>query len=110
MVELTLVSCYIVNNDGNCIFLMNYFIYENQNNFEMEFSFLQSAGNQVVEFLQKLCSNDVNMPVGGVVHSGMQNERGGYENDCLLIRRTDNRCSSSVKQLLRYILLGHHES
>lgn len=50
----------------------------------------KSAGNQVVEFLQKLCSNDVNMPVGGVVHSGMQNERGGYENDCLLIRRTDN--------------------
>ena len=50
----------------------------------------QSAGNQVVEFMQKLCSNDVNMPLGGVVHSGMQNERGGYENDCLLIRRSDN--------------------
>ncbi|XP_045601946.2 pyruvate dehydrogenase phosphatase regulatory subunit, mitochondrial isoform X1 [Procambarus clarkii] len=50
----------------------------------------KSAGNQVVEYMQKLCSNDVNMPVGGVVHSGMQNERGGYENDCLLIRRTDN--------------------
>lgn len=50
----------------------------------------KSAGNQVVEFMQKLCSNDVNMPLGGVIHSGMQNERGGYENDCLLIRRTDN--------------------
>ncbi|KAG0724199.1 Pyruvate dehydrogenase phosphatase regulatory subunit, mitochondrial [Chionoecetes opilio] len=49
-----------------------------------------SPGSQVVEFMQKLCSNDVNMPVGGVVHSGMQNERGGYENDCLLIRRSDN--------------------
>ncbi|XP_042240778.1 pyruvate dehydrogenase phosphatase regulatory subunit, mitochondrial-like isoform X2 [Homarus americanus] len=49
-----------------------------------------SAGNQVVEYMQKLCSNDVNMPVGGVIHSGMQNERGGFENDCLLIRRTDN--------------------
>ncbi|KAK3885748.1 hypothetical protein Pcinc_010060 [Petrolisthes cinctipes] len=50
----------------------------------------KSGGNQVVEFLQKLCSNDVNLPVAGVVHSGMQNERGGYENDCLLIRRNEN--------------------
>ncbi|KAK7062511.1 hypothetical protein SK128_002111 [Halocaridina rubra] len=50
----------------------------------------KSAGNQVVEYMQKLCSNDVNTPVGGVIHTGMQNERGGYENDCLLIRRTDN--------------------
>ncbi|XP_068247209.1 pyruvate dehydrogenase phosphatase regulatory subunit, mitochondrial-like isoform X2 [Palaemon carinicauda] len=51
---------------------------------------MKSAGNQVVEYMQKLCSNDVNTPVGGVIHTGMQNERGGYENDCLLIRRTDN--------------------
>ncbi|XP_071535979.1 pyruvate dehydrogenase phosphatase regulatory subunit, mitochondrial-like isoform X2 [Panulirus ornatus] len=49
-----------------------------------------SAGSQVVEYMQKLCSNDVNVPVGGVIHSGMQNERGGFENDCLLIRRSDN--------------------
>lgn len=50
----------------------------------------KSAGNQVVEYMQKLCSNDVNMPVGGVIHTGMQNERGGFENDCLLVRKTDN--------------------
>lgn len=50
----------------------------------------KSAGNQVVEYMQKLCSNDVNTPEGGVIHTGMQNDRGGYENDCLLIRRTDN--------------------
>ncbi|XP_047474686.1 pyruvate dehydrogenase phosphatase regulatory subunit, mitochondrial-like isoform X1 [Penaeus chinensis] len=51
----------------------------------------KSAGNQVVEYMQKLSCNDVNMPVGGVIHTGMLNERGGYENDCLLIRRADNR-------------------
>lgn len=60
----------------------------------------QSAANQVVEFMQKLCSNDVNMPLGGVVHSGMQNERGGYENDCLLIRRSDNRWNFVFQHLL----------
>jgi len=41
----------------------------------------------VVQYLQTLCSNDVNIPVGGIVPTGMQNEGGGYENDCLLIRR-----------------------
>lgn len=61
----------------------------------------QSAGNQVVEFMQKLCSNDVNMPVGGVVHSGMQNDRGGYENDCLLIRRSDNRWDILLEYVYR---------
>ena len=44
-----------------------------------------------MDYVQKLCSNDVNVPVGGVVHTGMQNDRGGYENDCLLIRNADNR-------------------
>jgi len=44
-----------------------------------------------VTFLQKMCSNDVDVPLGGVVNTGMHNEHGGYENDCLLIRRTNNR-------------------
>ncbi|XP_047741158.1 pyruvate dehydrogenase phosphatase regulatory subunit, mitochondrial [Hyalella azteca] len=51
----------------------------------------KSSGDEVVGYLQKLCSNDVDVPVGGVVHTGMQNEHGGYENDCLLIRRAANR-------------------
>jgi len=44
----------------------------------------------VVNYLQMLCSNDVNIPVGGIIPTGMQNEGGGYENDCLLIRRDTN--------------------
>ena len=60
---------------------------------------LQSAGNEVVSYLQKLCSNDVDVPVGGVVHTGMQNEHGGYENDCLLIRRAENRWEYPAFQL-----------
>nr|CAD7439980.1 unnamed protein product [Timema bartmani] len=49
-----------------------------------------SSGTEVVDYLQKLCSNDVNIPVGGCAHTGMQNERGGYENDCMLVRLTNN--------------------
>lgn len=41
----------------------------------------------VVEYLQKVCASDIDVPVGGVVSSGMMNQNGGYENNCLLIRR-----------------------
>ncbi|KAF9412520.1 hypothetical protein HW555_008989 [Spodoptera exigua] len=43
---------------------------------------IQSQGREVVDMLQYLCSNDVDVPVGSIIHTGMQNERGGYENDC----------------------------
>merc|ERR1719427_146203 len=44
----------------------------------------------VVNYLQKLCSNDVDIPINGIIPTGMQNEGGGYENDCLLVRRDGN--------------------
>ncbi|KAJ3639735.1 hypothetical protein Zmor_003076 [Zophobas morio] len=52
---------------------------------------IKSEGLEIVTFLQKLCSNDVNIPVGAIVHTGMQNERGGYENDCMIVRQAENR-------------------
>lgn len=45
----------------------------------------------MVDYLQKLCSNDVNIPVGAISHTGMQNDRGGYENDCIMVRLSENR-------------------
>lgn len=51
---------------------------------------IKSAGREVVSYLQHLCSNDVNIPVGGIAHTGMQNDRGGYENDCVLVRQAEN--------------------
>ncbi|KAJ2954097.1 hypothetical protein O0L34_g2314 [Tuta absoluta] len=51
---------------------------------------LQSQGREVVDTLQYLCSNDVDVPVGSIIHTGMQNKRGGYENDCSLARITEN--------------------
>ncbi|XP_066995066.1 pyruvate dehydrogenase phosphatase regulatory subunit, mitochondrial isoform X2 [Anabrus simplex] len=51
---------------------------------------LRSKGNEVVDVLQYLCSNDVDIPLGGIIHTGMQNIHGGYENDCSLARLAEN--------------------
>uniref|UniRef100_A0A8D8PN36 Pyruvate dehydrogenase phosphatase regulatory subunit, mitochondrial n=1 Tax=Cacopsylla melanoneura TaxID=428564 RepID=A0A8D8PN36_9HEMI len=51
---------------------------------------LASPGLEVVDLLQYLCSNDVDVPVGSIIHTGMQNEVGGYENDCSLVRLAPN--------------------
>ncbi|CAF1173712.1 unnamed protein product [Adineta steineri] len=46
---------------------------------------LKSANRSVVDFLQMLCANNIDMPIGTVVHTGMSNEQSGYENDCSVI-------------------------
>ncbi|XP_035251702.1 pyruvate dehydrogenase phosphatase regulatory subunit, mitochondrial [Anguilla anguilla] len=51
---------------------------------------LSSTGDQALELLQLLCSNDLDVPVGSIVHTGMLNERGGYENDCSVVRISKN--------------------
>ncbi|XP_044741154.1 pyruvate dehydrogenase phosphatase regulatory subunit, mitochondrial-like [Chrysoperla carnea] len=49
-----------------------------------------TSKSEVLNYLQQLCSNDVDIPVGSITHTGMQNERGGYENDCMLVRQDEN--------------------
>ncbi|XP_066597840.1 pyruvate dehydrogenase phosphatase regulatory subunit, mitochondrial-like isoform X2 [Prorops nasuta] len=51
---------------------------------------IMSSRLEVVNYLQKLCSTDVNIPIGNIVHTGMQNDRGGYENHCMLVRQKEN--------------------
>uniref|UniRef100_A0A8C9WI10 Pyruvate dehydrogenase phosphatase regulatory subunit, mitochondrial n=1 Tax=Scleropages formosus TaxID=113540 RepID=A0A8C9WI10_SCLFO len=51
---------------------------------------LSSTGDQALELLQHLCANDLDVPVGHIVHTGMLNERGGYENDCSVVRISKN--------------------
>lgn len=47
--------------------------------------------SEIVDFLQYLCSNDVDIKIGDICHTGMQNEHsGGYENDCSLARLSPN--------------------
>ena len=44
-------------------------------------------GDEAVSYMQKLCCNNVDMPVGSIASCVMLNERGTYENDCLVLRR-----------------------
>ena len=53
----------------------------------------------MVNFLQYVCSNDVDKAVGSIVHTGMQNENGGYENDCSVIRLANNRYHTTAEKL-----------
>lgn len=57
----------------------------------------QSTGDQALELLQHLCANDLDVPVGHIVHTGMLNKRGGYENDCSVVRLSKNRFEASRK-------------
>lgn len=52
---------------------------------------LWSKGDEVLKALQFICSNDVDVRVGSVIHTGMQNRNGGYENDCSLARLSKNQ-------------------
>jgi len=72
---------------------------------------LWSAGHEVVDFLQYMCSNDVDIPIGHIVHTGMQNQWGGYENDCSVARLAENRymlMSPSIQQMRSYTWLKRH--
>ena len=44
----------------------------------------------MVDYLQYICANDVDQTLGTVIHTGILNERGGYENDCSVVRMADN--------------------
>jgi len=50
---------------------------------------LQGRDAQAV--LQRLCANDMNVPVGASVYTGLLNERGGYESDVTVSRIGHNR-------------------
>lgn len=52
---------------------------------------LQSKDREVVDFLQYVCANDIDREIGSVVHTGMLNYRGGFENDCSIVRLAKNR-------------------
>ena len=72
---------------------------------------LWSSGTEVVDFLQWMCSNNVDIPVNNVVHTGMQNEWGGFENDCTVTRIAENRfmlMSPSIQQIRSISWLKRH--
>jgi glycine cleavage system aminomethyltransferase T/glycine/D-amino acid oxidase-like deaminating enzyme len=55
---------------------------------QSSFAKLLVQGKDAGEFLQRVCSNDMNVDIGKIVYTGMLNERGGMETD-LTITRTN---------------------
>ncbi len=51
------------------------------------FAKLQLKGRDAVTVLQRLCGNNVDVPVGRTVYTGMFNERGGFESDLTVVRQ-----------------------
>lgn len=51
---------------------------------------IKSQDRSALDFLQYVCSNDMDKPVGTVMHTGMLNSRGGYENDCSVYHANAN--------------------
>ncbi|XP_052233502.1 pyruvate dehydrogenase phosphatase regulatory subunit, mitochondrial-like isoform X2 [Dreissena polymorpha] len=51
---------------------------------------IKSKGSEALDFLQYMCSNDINHGIGTVIHTGMLNSHGGYENDCSIVPLRDN--------------------
>ncbi|GFR74605.1 pyruvate dehydrogenase phosphatase regulatory subunit, mitochondrial [Elysia marginata] len=51
---------------------------------------VRSRGDEATAYLQYLCSNNIASEVGTIVHTGMQNKQGGFENDCTVARLDQN--------------------
>lgn len=58
---------------------------------ETSFSKIEVLGPGACAFLQRLCANDVDRPVGAVVYTQMLNPRGGIECDFTVTRLADDR-------------------
>jgi glycine cleavage system aminomethyltransferase T len=58
---------------------------------ESSFAKIEVEGPGAVAFLQRLCANDVDRPVGSVVYSQMLNRRGGIECDFTVTRLAEER-------------------
>ena len=54
-------------------------------------SFQSPVDGECEDFLQRLCSNDVSMPLEHAVHTLVLNKHGGIELNCTVIRSTENR-------------------
>ena len=58
---------------------------------ESSFSKLEVLGSGACAFLERICANRIDKPVGSVVYTQMLNPRGGIECDLSVIRRASDR-------------------
>jgi glycine cleavage system aminomethyltransferase T/glycine/D-amino acid oxidase-like deaminating enzyme len=60
-------------------------------------------GRDALDVLQRLCGNNVDVPIGRLVYTGMFNERGGFESDLTVLRTASHEfyLLSSTAQTVR---------
>ncbi len=58
---------------------------------QSSFSKLQLQGHDALAVLQRLCANEIDIPVDKMVYTAMLNERGGFESDLTIIRQKPDR-------------------
>ncbi len=58
---------------------------------ESSFAKIEVDGPGAVTFLQRLCANDIDRPMGAIVYTQMLNQRGGIECDFTVTRLADDR-------------------
>ena len=58
---------------------------------QTSFSKLLLQGRDAIDVLQRLCANEVDVPVDKMVYTAMLNERGGFESDLTIIRQAHDR-------------------
>ena len=58
---------------------------------QSSFSKLLLQGRDALAVLQRLCANDIDVPVDKMVYTAMLNERGGFESDLTVIRQNPDR-------------------
>jgi glycine cleavage system T protein len=58
---------------------------------ESSFAKIAVEGPGAAAFLQRLCANDVDRPVGSIIYTSMLNRRGGIECDFTVTRLTEQR-------------------
>jgi glycine cleavage system T protein len=58
---------------------------------ESSFAKIEVEGDDALAFLQRICTNDVDRPVGAIVYTQMLNRRGGIECDLTVTRLEEDR-------------------
>jgi glycine cleavage system aminomethyltransferase T len=71
---------------------------------ETSFSKLELTGTGTVEFLNRVCANEMDQPVGSVIYTQLCNERGGIECDL-----TATRLDASRYLLVTGTAFGQHD-
>ncbi len=58
---------------------------------QSSFSKLLLRGRDALAVLQRLCANEIDVPIDKMVYTAMLNQRGGFESDLTIIRQTADR-------------------